>query len=272
MNDGESREGLIEFCLYQDTAASFVLDEIIGVEQTNFDQDRNEWRAAIVFRGGHREAVELSYDEAVRSVAMARGAPDRAPEGGLFVVFDGPPGHESGRFIEVEDAEGKGLREPSGAEWKQCEDGYWMLGPFFRAPTDHTGEGRCGCDHAPCRHDAYRILKERDDARNQIAELERESRKLRAELAKLKTNAAIDCTMGPSPYVLLLSICESLVMTPPESRGTGVHFERLVEFLNAERAAAEDDLDKVAQSLIDEANARGGEDNITVALIRCDKA
>jgi protein phosphatase len=39
----------------------------------------------------------------------------------------------------------------------------------------------------------------------------------------------------------------------------------------AERVVAEADLEHIAQGLIDEANDRGGEDNITVALIRCDE-
>jgi hypothetical protein len=28
----------------------------------------------------------------------------------FYIVFDGPPSHESGRFVEVEDADGNGLR------------------------------------------------------------------------------------------------------------------------------------------------------------------
>jgi hypothetical protein len=43
----------------------------------------------------------------------------------IHVVFDGPPaGSESGRFIEVETPEGKGL---SRGEWVQRQDGYWAL-------------------------------------------------------------------------------------------------------------------------------------------------
>lgn len=38
----------------------------------------------------------------------------------------------------------------------------------------------------------------------------------------------------------------------------------------AERVAGEADLDRAAQNLIDEANARGGEDNITVVVIRAE--
>jgi hypothetical protein len=51
----------------------------------------------------------------------------------LFVVFDGPPSHDSGRFVELEDAKGRGVGGV--AEWKQREDGYWTLGPF-RAGAD----------------------------------------------------------------------------------------------------------------------------------------
>lgn len=40
------------------------------------------------------------------------------------VVFDGPPSHESGRFIEVEDETGKSIKF---GEWKQRDDGYWVL-------------------------------------------------------------------------------------------------------------------------------------------------
>lgn len=52
-----------------------------------------------------------------------------------YVVFDGPPSHESGRFIEVEDGHGHGLGPSQcGADWRQREDGYWELGPFGTDP------------------------------------------------------------------------------------------------------------------------------------------
>lgn len=47
----------------------------------------------------------------------------------VFVVFDGPPSHEAGRFVEVETADGKGR---GGIAWTE-RDGYWLLGPFVRA-------------------------------------------------------------------------------------------------------------------------------------------
>ena len=42
----------------------------------------------------------------------------------IDVVFDGPPGHESGRFVEVENSEGISIRI---GEWIQRPDGYWVL-------------------------------------------------------------------------------------------------------------------------------------------------
>ena len=37
------------------------------------------------------------------------------------IVFDGPPGPESGRFVEVENSQGKSI---SFGEWKVRTDGY----------------------------------------------------------------------------------------------------------------------------------------------------
>jgi len=42
----------------------------------------------------------------------------------MRIVFDGPPSHESGRFIEVEDASGKGIKV---GQWHDRGDGYWEL-------------------------------------------------------------------------------------------------------------------------------------------------
>jgi len=42
----------------------------------------------------------------------------------IDIVFDGPPSHESGRFVEVEDASGKSIKF---GEWIKRDDGYWAL-------------------------------------------------------------------------------------------------------------------------------------------------
>lgn len=51
------------------------------------------------------------------------------PDLDLFVVFDGPPAPESGRFVEVEDRRGVS-QGPSTVQWSQRKDGLWQLGPF----------------------------------------------------------------------------------------------------------------------------------------------
>ncbi len=40
------------------------------------------------------------------------------------IVFDGPPESIAGRFVEVEDSQGRGIKF---GEWLQRPDGYWVL-------------------------------------------------------------------------------------------------------------------------------------------------
>lgn len=58
----------------------------------------------------------------------------RAP--GLYVIFDGPPGAESGRFIEVEDERGRSVGM-DGRLWEEDRwighPSSWRLGPFGAA-------------------------------------------------------------------------------------------------------------------------------------------
>ncbi len=42
----------------------------------------------------------------------------------IDIVFDGPPSHESGRFVEVEDNSGASINF---GEWVERDDGYWVL-------------------------------------------------------------------------------------------------------------------------------------------------
>jgi len=41
-----------------------------------------------------------------------------------FVIFDGPPEHDAGRFIEVEDADGNSIQA---GQWLRRENGTWAL-------------------------------------------------------------------------------------------------------------------------------------------------
>ena len=42
----------------------------------------------------------------------------------IDIVFDGPPSHESGRFVEVEDSNGMSI---SVGYWVERPDGFWAL-------------------------------------------------------------------------------------------------------------------------------------------------
>jgi hypothetical protein len=42
----------------------------------------------------------------------------------LHIIFDGPPSHESGRFVECETPDGRGV---SAGEWVERADGLWAL-------------------------------------------------------------------------------------------------------------------------------------------------
>lgn len=42
----------------------------------------------------------------------------------INIIFDGPPSHESGRFVEVENDRGQSV---SVGEWEEREDGLWAL-------------------------------------------------------------------------------------------------------------------------------------------------
>jgi hypothetical protein len=48
------------------------------------------------------------------------------PEGmtALHIVFDGPPGPGSGRFVEVETSDGRSI---NAGEWRERADGLWEL-------------------------------------------------------------------------------------------------------------------------------------------------
>lgn len=53
----------------------------------------------------------------------------------VWVIFDGPPAYDSGRFVEVEDGHGRGTDAPVGWEPYPFGDlaakGWMRLGPFL---------------------------------------------------------------------------------------------------------------------------------------------
>jgi hypothetical protein len=57
---------------------------------------------------------------------------DRKP--GLYVIFDDGPGPVAGRFVELEDENGRSVG-PKGVEWTQ-EGDLWLLGPLVPVEPD----------------------------------------------------------------------------------------------------------------------------------------
>lgn len=75
--------------------------------------------------GDSNIAKALTEPETESSASSTSGPEATAPQGNYIdIVFDGPPSHESGRFVEVEDASGKGV---SIGEWIHRPDKYWAL-------------------------------------------------------------------------------------------------------------------------------------------------
>ena len=55
-------------------------------------------------------------------------------EQAINVIFDGPPSHESGRFVEVELDNGRSVNV---GEWIERDDGLWAL-RITKLPEDLT--------------------------------------------------------------------------------------------------------------------------------------
>ncbi len=71
---------------------------------------------------GRLRRTDGRYDGYVPYLACPRhGGPEKPY---IDIVFDGPPGPEAGRFVEVENALGHGLKA---GEWVQRKDGFWAL-------------------------------------------------------------------------------------------------------------------------------------------------
>lgn len=70
------------------------------------------------------------------------------------VVFDGPPSHESGRFVEVENLAGQSVGR---GEWIDRGNGYWALRlPIYTGkheiPHTHAAGTMVGKDIDECAH------------------------------------------------------------------------------------------------------------------------
>lgn len=71
-------------------------------------------------------------------------------EAEIRVVFDGPPGHESGRFVECEDTNGCSI---NAGEWRQRADGLWelLITAAPQPPVQQESDCHHGVDDGACK-------------------------------------------------------------------------------------------------------------------------
>ena len=74
---------------------------------------------AIAVASGHEPNLLKIHTQAIARHLTAL----KRIKGELHIVFDGPPSHESGRFVEVETPDGKSVRA---GRWEQRGD-FWHL-------------------------------------------------------------------------------------------------------------------------------------------------
>jgi hypothetical protein len=74
----------------------------------------------------------------------------------IRIVFDGPPGHESGRFVDVEDTNGRSIKI---GEWVELPLG---RAPFYALEIDDPRT------LAQLRSDLARVTQERDEALREV--------------------------------------------------------------------------------------------------------
>lgn len=105
------------------------LDQVlrIGAQMANvcfnWSQEGN-YRGATLDGNERNMLGNLRKEWDAARAALASAQPSAGGVAFVDIVFDGPPSHESGRFVEVEDATGKSIRF---GKWTQRPDGYWVL-------------------------------------------------------------------------------------------------------------------------------------------------
>jgi hypothetical protein len=65
----------------------------------------------------------------------------------INIIFDGPPSHNSGRFVEVENDQGESI---SIGEWIERDDGYWSLRISSLPQPDHIHKNNPESDGDDC--------------------------------------------------------------------------------------------------------------------------
>lgn len=91
---------------------------------------RANTEAAIMCQEGHHVAIE-------NAAAALAGVPKAPVSDYIDIVFDGPPSHESGRFVEVESPTGTSIRM---GEWIQDGELWRLRIPRAGVPKEAGGE------------------------------------------------------------------------------------------------------------------------------------
>ena len=111
----------------------------------------------------------------------------------IDIVFDGPPSHESGRFVEVEDDSGKSIGV---GEWVERDDGLWALRlPDHRALLAEVSKWKERCESLANFNPDWDILEATQESlREHMKEMKRSTlatidaiEALTAEVSELKT-------------------------------------------------------------------------------------
>lgn len=110
-------------------------DDAVREAMDFFASRRNRLCDCIALTGGkhydHPSSAACDTIIAARRLAtLAAALADRtaAPsEAYIDVLFDGPPSHESGRFVEVNAPDGRSIKA---GEWIERDDGLWALRIF----------------------------------------------------------------------------------------------------------------------------------------------
>lgn len=100
-------------------------------DNLNFDEDEAT-RDLVLYLRNHVDAI---LDQAAELATLRARVEELTT---VDVLFDGPPSHQPGRFIEVETLDGRSVRA---GDWIDRGDGYWALRLDVRlaASTPDTG-------------------------------------------------------------------------------------------------------------------------------------
>jgi hypothetical protein len=147
LEDHEALGKEIEEAIGEDCSRRDVLGEYHGWSKRAGVEPEDEWGwgskeqfderyiAAYVSTWSEPNLLAQAMEESTWARTLMRraleaecDAPGKSEPQEVLIIFDGPPGPESGRFVETETPEGNSCKAGG---WKQLPGGLWSLGPFM---------------------------------------------------------------------------------------------------------------------------------------------